>query len=135
MARRKSKARTTIENYVQGKNLKPFALGTGLVFISPITLLRGHKAEGYYLHVKVTPPKGKPFWVGTCKGIRFSENDRCKHTDEFDRQIEATMDKIIAVQDKPKKEISKAIRSGRQERKQQPKEYIQTGRKTRTKKG
>jgi hypothetical protein len=112
MATRKSKARKVIEDYVAGKNLKPFALGTGLVFISP-----ADGGEGFYLHVKVQPPKGKAYWVGApCKGIRYAENDTCRHTKEFDQQIDEAVDKLFAPQDKQRKEMASAIAKGRKNR-------------------
>lgn len=111
MAKRKSKARKVIEDYVAGKNLKPFALGSGLVFISP-----AEEGKGYYLHVKVQPPKGKAYWVGDCKGIRYAEADKCKHTLEFDEQIDEAVEKLFENDTAMRKEMASAIASGRKAR-------------------
>lgn len=115
MARRVSRVRKIINDYTEGKHQRTYALGSGLVFISPAASLK--KGDGsYYIHTYITPPKGKPFWVGTCRAFRFSEADTCKHIQMFQEQLDVAMQKILDSEDETRKAMMKEIYDGRKTR-------------------
>jgi hypothetical protein len=119
MTPRKSKVRTVIDNYVLGRSTKSVALGSGLVFMMPTG--GGPEAGTYYLQAKVTPPKGKAFWVCTCRGFRFNPKDSCRHIEFLSAKVDEALDELIEKQDEPRKEITQAIAAGRKARKKAPK--------------
>lgn len=76
-----SKLRKLINLWVEGGVPEPCLLDAGVVFVVPSATESG----GYYLVTSlIDRKKGSSYWACSCKGFRFSAEDKCRHVTSID---------------------------------------------------